>query len=87
MVCTVPLKSFVLLAQAARNVEVQVVEDGEGAEGHAGVSYSAMQSALYWPSASTSQPGPEDRCVAFTRVACFACQVVCYVANRHMCDA
>ncbi len=29
MWCTVPLNSFVLLAQAARNVEVQVVEDGK----------------------------------------------------------
>lgn len=62
--CTGPLTCFVLLAQAARDMEVQVVENGEETEGHAGVSYNAMQSALYWPSASTSQPGPEDRCVA-----------------------
>ncbi|BDA48630.1 probable histidine kinase 3 [Coccomyxa sp. Obi] len=48
--------------QAARDVEVHVeVNENGKTEGHAGVSYNAMQSALYWPSASTSQPGPEDR--------------------------
>ncbi len=41
-----------------------MVENGKETEGEAGVSYNAMQSALYWPSASTSQPGPEDRYVA-----------------------
>lgn len=76
-----------LLPQAATEVEVQATENGRGSEGHAEVSYNAMQSALYWPSASTSQPGPEERCMTRdlnTPAWCAqACKLICCVAYWH----